>query len=366
MNPNLSTVQAIRFWKRFIDDVVGIWRGTKRAFDIFVKQLNSETKKYGIEFPVDEIQFGRSVHILDLCAWLKENNNIQYKGYSKPTDAKRYLNPNSFHPKSVFNAIPFSQMLRTIRNNSKSETTATELDLVINHFMNSGYRKEVLEELKLKAQNRSNDNTNNQDSNAIVFPIHFFDGVQELKKVVRSLENEFQQLIGDVRIMFAMKKRGSIGSSVVLNKHLSIHNNPSTNQRCNGSGCRQCPLTIDEHSVTINNTEITIPKSLNCKSKNVIYLWLCKLCSEKEAYFGRTTQECHDRSSGHRGCFTDEKWEKSALSMHARDMHQNQFSLNNFSVAVVKKVSPQQLRREEFRFIDKYKTLSLGLNRYKV
>ena len=98
----------------------------------------------------------------------------------------------------------------------------------------------------------------------------------------------------------------------------------------------------------------------------MIYLWLCKLCSEKEAYFGRTTQECHDRSSGHRGCFSDEKWEKSALSMHAKDMHQNQFSLNNFSVAVVKKVSPQQLRREEFRFIDMCKTLSLGLNRYKV
>ena len=366
MNPNLSTVQAIRFWKRFIDDVVGIWRGTKRAFDIFVKQLNNETRKFGIEFPINEIQFGRSVHILDLCTWLDENNRIQYKGYSKPTDAKRYLNPNSFHPKSVFNAIPFSQMLRTIRNNSKPETTATELDLVMNHFKNSGYKTEILEELKQKAMQGSNDNINNQESNSIVFPVHFFDGVQELKKVIRSLENEFRQLIGDMHILFAMKKRSSIGSSVVHNKQLSIHSNPSTNQRCNGSGCRQCPLTIDKPSVTINDTKIVIPKSLNCKSKNVIYLWLCKLCAEKEAYFGRTTQECHDRSSGHRGCFNNEKWEKSALSMHARDMHQNQFSLNNFSVAVVKKVSPQQLRREEFRFIDRCKTLSLGLNRYKV
>ena len=99
----------------------------------------------------------------------------------------------------------------------------------------------------------------------------------------------------------------------------------------------------------------------------MIYLWLCNLCVEKkEAYFGRTTQECHDRSSGHRACFADDKWEKSALSMHARDKHQNDFSLNNFSVAVVKKVSPQQLRREEFRFIDKYKTIPQGLNRYKV
>ena len=95
-----------------------------------------------------------------------------------------------------------------------------------------------------------------------------------------------------------------------------------------------------------------------CKSKHVIYLWLCKLCPGTEAYFGRTTY--------HRQCFTEDKWEKSALSMHAKDMHENQFSLNNFSVAVVKKVSPQNLRREEFRFIDKYRTIPLGLNRYKV
>ena len=55
----------------------------------------------------------------------------------------------------------------------------------------------------------------------------------------------------------------------------------------------------------------------------------------------------------------------SALSMHAKDMHQTSFSLDNFSVAVIKKVSPQRLRREEFKFIDKFRTNSLGLNRYK-
>ena len=105
----------------------------------------------------------------------------------------------------------------------------------------------------------------------------------------------------------------------------------------------------------------------NCKSRNVIYLRLCKLCLEKEeAYFGRTTQECHDRTSGHRNCFNETKWEKSALSMHAKDKHENNFSLKNFSIAVVKKVSPQNLRREEFHFMEKYRTIPLGLNRYKV
>ena len=39
------------------------------------------------------------------------------------------------------------------------------------------------------------------------------------------------------------------------------------------------------------------------------------------------------------------------------------FSLD--TLAVVKKVSPQRIRREEFKFIDKYRTASLGPNRYK-
>ena len=52
--------------------------------------------------------------------------------------------------------------------------------------------------------------------------------------------------------------------------------------------------------------------------------------------------------------------------MHAREAHQTQFSLENFAIAVVKKVSPQRLRREEYKFIDRYQTNTLGLNRYKV
>ena len=95
-------------------------------------------------------------------------------------------------------------------------------------------------------------------------------------------------------------------------------------------------------------------------------MWICKLCGEKETYFGRTTQECHNRTSGHRGCFDEVKWDKSALSMHAREVHQTQFSLDIFTVAVVKKVSPQRLRREEYKFVEKFRTNAMGLNRYKV
>ena len=55
--------------------------------------------------------------------------------------------------------------------------------------------------------------------------------------------------------------------------------------------------------VSINNINISIPTSLNCKSRNVIYLWRCKLCQDSDSYFGRTTQKCHCRTNGHHGYF---------------------------------------------------------------
>ena len=370
INPKIQTLEAIRFFKRFIDDCIGIWRGTKRSFDSFVNQLNKEASKLGIKFPVSEIQFGRSIDFLDLTVYLDEDNTIQYKGYTKPTDAKRYLNSKSFHPKSVFKSIPFSQMIRTIENNSREETRTTQMNDLVKHFENSGYNRQKLQELKEKAigktTTRNPTESYNNNNNTLVFPVYYFDGIEQFKSMVWELQDDIKQLIGNTRIMFTLKKGSSIGNTLVRNKALCMENpSNSTNQKCNAPGCQQCPLVNTEQKMTINDINISIPRSLNCKTRNVIYLWKCKLCRTNECYFGRTTQKCHSRTNGHRGCFKDDKWEKSALSMHAKDMHDPNFTLDNFNISIIKKISPHHIRREEFRFIEKYRTIQLGLNRYK-
>ena len=207
----------------------------------------------------------------------------------------------------------------------------------------------------MKATNHLTTNTNQEDKETITFPVHFFDKISEFRAVLNSLKETFMNLIGDTRIILALKKGSSIGNAMVRNKQLSLPNTEVDSQHCQGRGCMQCPQVLEESDLMIDGKYLRIPSSLNCKSRNIIYLWVCKLCNYKEAYFGRTTQECHDRSSGHRGCFTDEKWEKSALSMHAKEAHQTTFSLNIFSIAVIKKTSPQRLRREEYKHIDKFK-----------
>ena len=69
-------------------------------------------------------------------------------------------------------------------------------------------------------------------------------------------------------------------------------------------------------------------------------------------YKGNIIQECQSRTSGHRSSFREEKSYRPALSMHARKSNIKAFSLDIF--------------KEEFIFIEKYRTNHLGLSRYKL
>ena len=60
--PELNMQHMIAFWKRYIDDILGIWTGTERQFDLFVTKLNKAAKPFGIQF--GDCQFGKSVNYL--------------------------------------------------------------------------------------------------------------------------------------------------------------------------------------------------------------------------------------------------------------------------------------------------------------
>ncbi len=73
--------------------------------------------------------------------------------------------------------------------------------------------------------------------------------------------------------------------------------------------------------------------------------------------------------NGHRNKFTiDDRllFEKSALSMHCFLKHKDRFSMEYFTLGIVKKVRPLDLDREEEKLIFKHRTKVLGLNRIVV
>ena len=380
----------IRFFKRFIDDIIGIWTGSRRQFDAFVSKLNSLTSQYGIVF--GDCQFGKSANYLDIKLTLDEDNKLDYQLYKKETDARLYLKTDSFHPAHVFKSVIFSQMIRVIQRNSRDDTCVKDLDELKQDLLKSGHSLAKLEETEPKAVLRTIQNelyeerkaapTTTTDSDKVVFSVKYFEEIKDLKQLVHSMKGDIQQLCGDIQLTFAVRKQQNIGNMVVRNRKLSeagpafsLLEGP-VDQKCGGKGCQTCPYLFNTNDVIIiNGLELNLDFSLTCKDCDVIYVAQCQICCmlpqllKEDAYFGQTVTPMHIRMNGHRSKFKIDSaltFEKSVLSMHCFLVHKAEFSMKLFKLGIVKKVRPTALDREESKLITKYRTNLWGLNRIVV
>ena len=365
----------IALWKRFIDDIFGLWRGTKAQFEEFVVELNLACAQYGIKF--GDYSVGTSVNFLDVTLSLNPAGLIDYKLYMKPTDSRLYLRTESFHPSHVFDSVALSQMLRIMNRNSTERGKARDLDKLEGDLERSGHTKAAL----LKTRERAVEKHNTPKvletpaENSIVCVVNYFYELEQLKSILRDVDKDIKHLVGeDVNVMVAARRCPTIRDNVVKNRFFSKDTGTSRPpfKACKSSRCLTCPIYKSSGSVMINSVVFNISNKFNCKTDNCIYLAVCKFCREKgcsdNAYVGQTTQPLHRRMNGHRACFVlvEAKLEKSALSLHAFQKHPEAFSLSNFEVTVLCQVGPLALDRQESFFIEKFRTNTRGLNRMVV
>ena len=375
--------RLIALFLRYIDDCFLIWKGTQRQFDSFVQKLNRLASEFGIRFGSWEL--GKEVNFLDITLYLDSDNKIQHKLYTKPTDARNYLRTDSFHPNHVFNSVAFSQMQRVANRNSKEETRQSDLQQLKSDLRRSGHDPAKLDALEHKVMEQMV-NTPTQPEEApppttkIVFPVHHFFEMHQLKAVLKDIETDIRALLGPTKVVVASKKGRSIGNRVLRNS--AICRTPAEDksdwvQKCNAPRCLTCKhMCSAGEEFIINDQKLKVPSRFDCKTRNCIYIAQCKLCKNieedsyhvifEDTYFGQTMQKFHQRVNGHRSCFNYEDRNKSALSIHAFEHHGYSFSLDNYKFAILKECNPRSLNREEFRFIEKYRTNCLGLNRCKV
>ena len=88
------------------------------------------------------------MHFRDVTFYIDKENKIQHKGYTKPTTAKRYLHPQSFHPKTVFKAVPYSQMLSVLESNSTEKTKLEGIETLKKDLQKSGYSENIIEKIE--------------------------------------------------------------------------------------------------------------------------------------------------------------------------------------------------------------------------
>ena len=137
----------------------------------------------------------------------------------------------------------------------------------------------------------------------------------------------------------------------------------------------------NDDSYTINGCKIR-PAPGTCSSYNIIYIFICNLCSgQKKCYVGRTVRPLHERVTEHRSNFYKilndpslkysddylrEDNDTYSLGAHLVDEHgisgRPDFDLS-YTVFILKNSSPRSLEVNEHLFIQKLRTLKpYGIN----
>ena len=110
----------------------------------------------------------------------------------------------------------------------------------------------------------------------------------------------------------------------------------------------------------VNNFKVDINTSVNCQSKNIIYMVGCRKCPEQ--YIGQSERDLNTRFSEHKGYVVNNKISKAT----GEHFNQKGHKTSDMEVTVVEKVhntDPQfRIEREKF-YINKFNTRYKGINR---
>ena len=154
-------------------------------------------------------------------------------------------------------------MIRTIEQNSKEETESVEMEKMKEDFIRSGYQMKDLEGIEQKARELTNTVRTQEESETLTFPLFFFEEIESFKKMIKDSETDLRTIIGDTKIIMAIKKNPSIGSTVLKNKVLSTEEVELESQMwCNElftmptSYCQQINYSQQYQSEYFTNSEL--------------------------------------------------------------------------------------------------------------
>ena len=286
----------------------------------------------------------------------------------------------------MFHSIVHSQATRYRRIISHDNLLAEELSKLAGYFYDCGFPQKLVEPIieRVRFLPRSLEyNTKDEVDGDFLVPFltPYGAAADELKTHVNGSVNTalkrapvFEN-VGKSVIRTVFKRGKTLSDMLFKQKDITLDKGPSggLSVRCiseeeakhkRGRKCQTCPLMSNAGTVTLNNGQTHSCEGGDCKSRNVIYLFQCTICSK--GYVGKTDQPLHMRVNGHRNC---EKWKDGdvlsdfqALKYHTVGVHNVDFN-SCFKLFIVKNVSPAGLGKSEIFFINKFKCKEpFGLN----
>ena len=147
---SLPATEQPLIWLLYIDDIFCLWPHGPDALATFSQYLNSCHPK--IKFTCNSSP--NSIDFLDVTVHLTEGR-LTTELFTKPTSSLAYLLRNSYHPKRVFDALPYGEFVRTRRNCSTIESYDSHSYRLLQAFLERGYNPDQLEKARSKARQLS-------------------------------------------------------------------------------------------------------------------------------------------------------------------------------------------------------------------
>ena len=109
-------------WKRYIDDILCIWTGTRSELDSFLDRLNKAHRTLRFTWSISD----KHIEFLDLNLFKGERfnttNHLDMTTHFKTTNSFQYLHFSSSHPRSVFKGLVKGEAIRFLRSNTDAHT----------------------------------------------------------------------------------------------------------------------------------------------------------------------------------------------------------------------------------------------------
>lgn len=377
---NNPYVQNIIIYKRFIDDLFILWKGTEYEAKQFVTLLNSNP--WGIKFTLN---FGENeIEFLDLVVSHDKDKFIT-STYFKPVDINSYLDFKSGHYSKWKKNVPYGQFHRIRKNCTEDKTFEIQSKVIAKRFLDKGYPKKLVADAFDKARTLSQkDCLKTKDNKSKDTPIstcaNFITTYSNSHKAVHNVLRKYWYILQrdpylktfipkDPRMIY---RRPQTLKSILAPSKLRRHGSKEPIEinkgifRCDRARCLCCREIAHKATMftsTQTGESFNIEGRLTCQTSFLIYLIQC-MCGKQ--YVGRTTQKLHNRINRHRANIK-KKFQLHGLSRHCANEHPEctrpyiVYPIDQIKASVQDRFG--RLKKREIYWMYRLKTLQpLGLN----
>jgi hypothetical protein len=228
------------------------------------------------------------------------SNKISTDLFYKETDSHQYLLFNSCHPSHTKRNIPFNLARRICTIVTNEELRTKRLIELTTYLQRKKYPLDLITEAIRKAKQipitelrKVNRKTYSKTlPTEIPFVItnnprnhNIFNTTRNCFPIIQQSEN-LKDIINQKEIIYCRKQPPNLKKLLTKAKFTS-REEIFTVSKCEDPRCGTCDFLRTGNSITFKNgTKFTVRSNVNCKTKNVIYCMICKLCGEN--YIGQT------------------------------------------------------------------------------